>query len=135
MAEKYVKESNMSWIILQPSEVYGFGSSDAINKLLSWIKKYKFIPVIGNGRYKLSPAFIDDIIPAMIKAIVNKELRNSTFILAGPEEMTFNSLLDRISSFLNVRRYKIFVPAFLVDLSLRIFLLFKKYFLCRDQIP
>ena len=135
IAENHVKKSNMAWVIIQPSEIYGFGTSDAINKLIVWIKKYKFIPVIGDGQYKVSPAFIDDIIPSIRQAIVKKELRNATFILAGPEEMTFNSLLDRMCSLFNVKRYKIFVPAFLVDMFLRILLLFKKEFFYRDQIP
>tara|TARA_Y100000031_G_C8164089_1_gene358447 strand:- start:94 stop:444 length:351 start_codon:yes stop_codon:yes gene_type:complete len=77
----------------------------------------------------------DDIIPAIVEAIVNEELQKITFILAGPKEIIYNSLIDKLCSQLKVRRYKIFVPPFLVDLLLRFFLLFNKDFLCRDQIP
>ena len=36
--EKHVKQSTLSWVIIRPSEVYGDRSSDAINKLIQWIK-------------------------------------------------------------------------------------------------
>tara|TARA_Y100000294_G_scaffold169363_1_gene180431 strand:+ start:48 stop:953 length:906 start_codon:yes stop_codon:yes gene_type:complete len=134
-AEEFVKKSKMSWIILRPSEIYGHGSSDAINKLIRWILNLKIIPVIGDGKYSLSPVYIYDIIPAITEAIVNEELHKITFILAGPEEIIYNTLIDRLCSQLNVKRYKIFVSPFWVDMFLRFFLLFKKDFIVRDQIP
>lgn len=135
LAEEFVKKSKMSWIILRPSEIYGYGSSDAINKLIRWIINLKFIPVIGDGKYSLSPVFIDDIIPAITEAIVNEELQKITFTIAGPEEIIYNSLIDRLCCQLKIKRYKIFVSPFLVDLFLSFFLLFKKDFIVRDQIP
>ncbi|MFQ5716633.1 MAG: NAD-dependent epimerase/dehydratase family protein [Nitrospinales bacterium] len=134
-AEELVKKSGLSWVILRPAEVYGEGSPDAINKLVRWIQKFKVVPIIGNGQYRLSPVFIDDVVLAMTQIIAMENLRGVTLTLGGPEEISFTSLVDRISRFLGVKRLKIFVPVLLVQCLVESVLLLKKDFLARDQIP
>ena len=134
-AEELVKESGLPWLILRPAEVYGKGSRDAINKLAHYIRKFKIVPIIGDGQYKLNPVFMDDIIPAMTQAIIMENLKNAVLVLGGPEEISFVSLVDRISRFLGVRRFKFFVPVFVARTLIEVGLLLKKDLVARDQIP
>ena len=135
LAEDAVKGSKLFWVILRPAEVYGEGSPDAINRLIQWIRKYKIVPVIGNGQYKLSPVFIDDIIPPMVRAILNEDIYSITLNLAGPENITFTTLVDRLCDLLKVQRYKIFIPVPLAQQIFNVMTLMNKYGLTRDQIP
>jgi dihydroflavonol-4-reductase len=64
-AEECVKSSGLQWLILRPSEAYGQGAGDTVNRLIEWVKKYPFVPVIGEGKAKLSPVYIDDVVSAI----------------------------------------------------------------------
>ena len=47
--EELIKESDLDWVILRPSEVYGLKMEEGIGKLVAWIEKFPIIPVIGDG--------------------------------------------------------------------------------------
>lgn len=132
--EDLVKGSGLLWTILRPSEVFGPDSPDAINKLILWIRKFIFVPVIGDGGYTLSPAYVDDVIEAIGRCILNPE-EGKTWVLSGPEEMSFTELVDRICGFLRVSRFKVFVPVFLAKWMVEILIWIGIEFLVRDQIP
>ncbi len=135
LAEKLVQASDIDWVILRPSEVYGPGSPDAINQLIGLIQKSPIIPIIGDGSYILSPVAIDDIVPAMVEAIVSENLKNARIDLTGPESMTFTSLIERIESYLGLKRTKLFIPLSLAKLAVEFLILLKEDAIARDQIP
>ena len=116
-AEQLIKKSGMKWLILRPSEVYGQRAGDSINRLIRWIQRYIFVPVIGTGTCKLSPVFIDDVVSAIAVSILNKELESETIVLAGPEELTYDDLVDRVAAYFGVKRFKLHLPAGLIRLG------------------
>jgi nucleoside-diphosphate-sugar epimerase len=109
----------MKWVILRPSEVYGQRMGDSINQLIHWIEKYIFVPVVGAGTCKLSPVFIDDLVPAIALSVFKEELENETIVLAGPEELTYNDLVDRIAAYFGVKRFKLHFPEGLIRFGVR----------------
>jgi len=134
-AEQRIMQSGMQWVILRPSEVYGQRAGDSINQLIHWVQSYIFVPVIGAGTYKLSPVFINDVVPAMALAIFNDELENKTIILAGPEELTYDDLVDRIATYFGVKRFKLYLPEGLIRLGIMIISKLGINFVVPDQIP
>ena len=123
------------WLILRPSEVYGQGAGDTINQLIQWVKRYPFVPLIGKGQAKLSPVYIDDVVLAMERTILDKELKGETILLTGPEELTFDDLVDRIAKYFGVWRFKLHLPAGLVKFSAKVLTIFGIKILVPDQIP
>lgn len=134
LAEKKVEQSKLNWIILNLAEVYGAGKKEAIFRLINLMKKSYFIPIIGNGKYLLSPVFIDDIIFGIIKAILKDNIYRKKYILAGPEEFTYSEMIYRLSKILDVNRFKIHLPLFLIKFLAFIFYIFKKDIFVRDQV-
>jgi nucleoside-diphosphate-sugar epimerase len=134
-AEQRIMQSGMNWVIIRPSEVYGQRSGDSIHQLIHWIQSCFFVPVIGVGTYKLSPVFIDDVVPAMALAIFNEELENKTIVLAGPEELTYNDLVDRIARYFGVKRFKLYLPEGLIRLGIMVVSKLGINFVVPDQIP
>jgi nucleoside-diphosphate-sugar epimerase len=134
-AEQCIKRSGMKWVILRPSEVYGQRAGDAINRLIHSIQKYIFVPVIGDGKCKLSPVFIDDVVSAMELSIFDEALENKTIVLAGPEELTYDDLVDRVAIFSGVKRFKLHLPTGLVKFGVTIMSGFGINILVPDQIP
>jgi len=133
-AEQSIKKSGMKWLILRPSEVYGQRAGDSINRLIRWIQRYIFVPVIGAGTCKLSPVFIDDVVSAIASSIFNKELENETIVLAGPEELTYDDLVDRVAAYFGVKRFKLYLPAGLIRFGITVMLKLGVNILVPDQI-
>ena len=133
-AEQSIKKSGMKWLILRPSEVYGQREGDSINRLIRWIQRYIFVPVIGAGTCKLSPVFIDDVVSAIAVSIFNKELENETIVLAGPEELTYDDLVDRVAAYFGVKRFKLHLPAGLIRLGITVMPKLGMNILVPDQI-
>jgi len=134
-AEQCIKRSGMKWVIIRPSEVYGQRVGDSINRLVHWIKNYIFVPVIGVGKYKLSPVFIDDVVSAIASSIFNQELENQTIVLAGPEELTYDELVDRVALYFGVKRFKLHLPAGLIKFGATVMSGLGINTLAPDQIP
>lgn len=113
-AEGVVKQSGLPWVILRPREVYGAGGKEGIDQLIAWVRKFPVIPVIGSGSYSLSPVFIEDVVAAAVETVFRREITDETLALAGPEELTFTALIDRLCDHFKVRVGKIFLPVPLV---------------------
>ncbi len=133
-AEEFVMQGDIPWVILRPSEVYGPGSPDAINQLIRWIKNFKFVPIVGDGQYKLSPVFIDDVIPAFVEVILKPNITREVFTFCGPEEITFRKLVERLSKVLKVRPIKLFIPASLMKMAVNISVTLGINLLTKDQV-
>ena len=133
-AEQYIKRSGMKWVIIRPSEVYG-QRAGPINRLISWIQRCIFVPVIGSGQSKLSPVFIDDVVSTIALSIFNKEVESETIVLAGPEELTYDDLVDRIAICFGVKRFKLHLPAGLIKFGATVTSRLGINTLVPDQIP
>ena len=134
-AETIVKQSGLSWVILSPREVYGTGGREGINQLIAWVRKYPLIPVIGNGRYSLSPVYIEDVVSATLEAVFRTDVAEQTYVLAGPEDITFTALIDRLAGYFRVRVWKFFVPVPLLRGMIQLLNGLKIKTMVRDQIP
>tara|TARA_B100000749_G_scaffold270269_1_gene249875 strand:+ start:1061 stop:1477 length:417 start_codon:yes stop_codon:yes gene_type:complete len=103
--------------------------------LIQWVQSYSCVPVIGAGKSRLSPVHIDDVVSAIAKSIFIKEIERKTIILAGPEELIYDDLVDRIAAYFNVKRFKLHLPAGLVKLAATVMSSLGVNILVPDQIP
>ena len=134
-SEDLVCGSGLQWIILRSSEVYGPQMKEGIGKLISWVKNLKFIPIVGDGSYCMSPVYIDDVVEAMAQVVMNPDLTNRKLNLCGPEIIPFGEVIDRLSRYLEVRRNKIFIPVWIARLGVSLASLMKLGSFTPDQIP
>ncbi len=133
--EEMVRESPLNWVILRPSEVYGPNMQEGIGKLISLIKKFPIIPVIGDGEYFLSPVYIDDVVQAIIEVFKKDSLEKEILNLCGPEKLSMSELIDRLAQIHKVRRAKIFLPIGLVRACIGFLSILKSDFAISDQVP
>lgn len=135
LAENFLEKTSLDWTILRPAEVYGTKEKEAISGLINIVRKNPFVPVIGNGQYLLSPIYVDDVIVSIIAALKTNASIKKTYIISGPEELTYNNLIDKISRMLGARRIKIPIPVAVFKLLAVLFYFFGMNILVRDQIP
>jgi nucleoside-diphosphate-sugar epimerase len=134
-AEKYVRESGLDWIIVRPSEVYGLGGGEGIELLLDKIDKMPFVPVVGTGKYDIAPLHVSDLVEAIFRIVERQDLSGRIYTLAGPENFTYNSLVNGIMKMKNIHKIKIYVPCVLIKmLSYVSAALFGDRFLIIDQV-
>lgn len=134
-AERWVRESGLPWTILRPREVYGSGGKEGINQLIHWVRRLPIIPVIGNGLYSMRPVLIDDVVSATVEAVFKTGASGNCYDLAGPEDMTYVALVDRLSIYFGVRRMKLFIPVFFVQAVANLLKAIHVNTLVPDQIP
>lgn len=116
--EKIVENSGVDYTILRPSIIYSRKNLSLIGKSIS----FPFvIPVIGNGRYKINPVHIDDVVKAICKAIDSKKATNKGYDVAGGENISFNEIIRICKEKFKIRKIAIHVPISLCLLIFRFF--------------
>jgi NADH dehydrogenase len=107
--ERAVRESGLDHVIFRPSFVFGRDGG----VLPTFIRLARFAPVtpiIGSGRQRLQPIWIDDLAQYYVRAIDEVPATNRTFELAGPDPVSWNEFWERLKRVLGVRRPSVHVP-------------------------
>ena len=60
MAEKAIRESGIPYTIFRPSWVYG-PEDRSLNKSPTFARLLPFVPVIGSGKTRVQPLFVEDL--------------------------------------------------------------------------
>jgi NADH dehydrogenase len=110
--EKLIEKSGINYTILRPSIVYGKGST-SFDFMINYIKKIPFFtPIIGTGKYKLSPVHIKDVVWCIDKCIKNKKADKKDYDIVGGEKVYFIDLVDELKKEIGVKKINIRVPLF-----------------------
>ena len=108
-AEQFVKNSGLNWTIFRPSIIYGRG--DGFLAMMSKIIKLSpFVPIFGDGKYKLQPVYIGDLVKAMAKSLTSKECQGETIEIGGAEPLEYVEIIDSIKKALKKKRMNLFIP-------------------------
>ena len=137
MAETYVKESGLSWVIMRLAEVYGICSDEGVDLILNNIKKMPVVPIIGDGEYSIAPVHVSDAVSAIIAVIEKDGIRNKLYNIAGPENFTYSGFIEKILGLYGITKIKIHIPVFFASALLRIYAMVSKKdsSLVIDQLP
>lgn len=94
-AELRLRDSDLDWTIFRPSLI--FGRDDLfVNMLAGLIKKLPAVPVMGDGKYRLQPVSVEDIARSFVLALERKDTQFQTFHCCGPDQLTYDQVLDQI---------------------------------------
>ena len=108
--EALVADSGLEWVTLRPSLVYGSSSIGLFATLTAYLKKLPVVPVIGNGRIELDPIHVDDVVDVIGQCLTRNDVLGRSYDLLGPERVTFNDFLGRVSRRLGVRKPVVHIP-------------------------
>ena len=107
--EKKIKNIFKSSIILRPSLV--FGSEDKFfNTFASMSQFSPFIPLIGGGKIKFSPIYVDDVAKAIVAVLKLNNTLPKTYELGGPENYSFKELMEILLKIIKKKRFFITIP-------------------------
>jgi len=110
-AEELVSKSGIPFTILRPSLIYGPGDLFTI-RLAEMIRLSPVLPVIGSGRSRIQPIFIDDVVECIRKIVTSDSYLNEIYKIGGPEELTYEEVTKAIAAALGVDRPVVHMPLF-----------------------
>lgn len=112
-AEQIITESGIQYLIIRPSLIYGEGDG-FVSMLKKMITYSPVLPVIGDGKYKMQPVYIDDLTEVIAKSISQPAVKNKIIDVAGPEKLEYLEILYILKSVLNKKRMNLFLPVLLM---------------------
>lgn len=112
-AEEAVRKAVPTATILRPSIV--FGPEDGFfNRFAGLARSAPFLPAIGGGKTKFQPVYAGDVADAIAAAVTSPAAEGKTYELGGPRVYTFNEIYDIILNTIDLKRFKIPLPLFVV---------------------
>ncbi len=95
-ADKLIMNSKLDYTILKPTMIYGDGGR-GFTRILSHIKKYPIVPIVGHGKTLMQPVYVEDVVDVILKCLENQISIGKVYNIAGPKAITMNELFDAIS--------------------------------------
>lgn len=100
--------------IIRPSWVYGPNDKRTF-KLFRAINKNRFL-IIGDGKTLVHPVYVSDVVQGLIKCAFEENGENNTYIIAGDQSVSLNSLVETIEKALKKKVPKTHVPVSVVKM-------------------
>jgi len=136
LAEQYVQESGLDWVIVRLAEVYGVSGKEGVDMIINNIHKFPIVPIIGDGNYKLAPVHISDAVYSIVKVVEKPEKVNKIYNIAGPESFTYNVFINQVLKWKKITKIKVHIPILIFYFLVKFFaLIFKKSLITKDQVP
>ncbi|HXN90247.1 MAG TPA: NAD(P)H-binding protein [Candidatus Sulfotelmatobacter sp.] len=107
--EEAVRKSGIAHVILQPSVLFGDGA-EFIAALSRLARVSPVLPLLGGGKTRFQPLWVEDLVTCLVKCAKGDLLRNSSVPLGGSEYATFKEVLQTICDAMHVRRLMIPLP-------------------------
>lgn len=107
--ERVVTESALDWTVVRPTMIYGAPGDRNLERLLRIMGKLPVLPVPGGGERLQQPVHVDDLAAAIVNALRPVAV-HQCYDLAGPEPLTFRSLLEQVGDAVGHRPKLVAVP-------------------------
>jgi len=115
MAEAAIRETGMEHVILRPSWIYGPGDH-SMNRFVWFSRNLPVVPVIGNGKTTVYPAYVKDVARCIAEATRREDAKDKVFDLGGPERLTMDEVIRKVQDVLGQRRPLLHHPPGLMKL-------------------
>lgn len=87
-----------SLLIIRPSEIYGAGGTDGIDRLISLSQRWHITPVLfGSSKIEFAPLHIDDFAAIATEAIAKAKDGRVAIEISGPEDLSGPALGWRLA--------------------------------------
>ncbi|MCF7873311.1 MAG: NAD(P)-dependent oxidoreductase [Candidatus Omnitrophica bacterium] len=135
-AEKKVlvyRRKGLPVVILRPPMVYGEDEPHAFSFLLKLLK-WRMIPLVEGGKYRLHLAYVENVVEAIIFALENDDMFKGSFFVADDEVLTIEQVFKKMAEGIGAKP-PLFVPSFLTYFLCQIPFLGKRFsFFLKDRI-
>ncbi|GGY45378.1 complex I NDUFA9 subunit family protein [Parvularcula lutaonensis] len=107
--EEAVRRNVPAASIVRPSIVFG-PQDEFFNKFAAMARISPVLPLIGGGKTRFQPVYVDDVADAIVKLIDGEAPAGEIYELGGPEILTFKECLELMLKIIDRRRLLVPVP-------------------------
>ncbi|MDA0999150.1 MAG: complex I NDUFA9 subunit family protein [bacterium] len=119
-AEQIVRESGIAWTILRPSILFG-EKDEFLNTFAGIARISPALPVIGSGKGKLQPIWVEDVCRCFTRALERPETGGKVFELGGEKAYALKEILRMLLRASGKKRLLIHLPVLLARLQAALF--------------
>ncbi len=116
LGEQSVINSGLPHTIIRPSLIFGQGD-EFINSLAAVVRLFPAVPVIAGGRNRLQPIWVEDLAQCIALSLSRHDLHGHILELGGPDQLSYNQIVDIISRTMGRRRLKVHVPIWIMGIN------------------
>lgn len=111
-AEQYVQKSGLTYTTIRVGEAYDddWSKAEGLGGMASLMHKSPIVPYLSGLHSTLAPIHKDDIRDGILATIGNEATHDKTYTLAGPENLSFKQIVQRMCAKENVKRVLIPMP-------------------------
>jgi NADH dehydrogenase len=113
--EEAVRATGIDHVIVRPSWVYG-PEDRALNAFVAFHRALPVVPVVGDGRQRLQPVFVDDV-AAVVSRGVAPDGPTGTFEVGGPDVLSMDQVLGVMMDVRSHRKPLVHVPVWMAKLG------------------
>lgn len=107
--ENAFREYTPDATILRPSVIFG-PQDDFFNRFAAMTKTSPALPLIGGGKTRFQPVYVDDVADAVANALESDDAKGKTYELGGPEIMSFKELMELMLKIIGRKRILMPLP-------------------------
>ena len=130
--EKEILDNFNKAVIARPSIVYSV-DDNFTTQLMTLLGVLPIFPIYYNGKTKFRPIFCSDLTNAITK-IITDDIKENIIEFAGPEEMSFKEILEKLLTSIEKKRLLLPMPISLARMTAYIFELLPKPLITNDQL-
>ena len=109
-AEEAIRASGLDYTILRPTMIYGSKRDRNMWRLIRLLRITPIMPIFGDGESLQQPIFVDDVAEAVLLALQTDATIGKSYNIAGKAPLTYNQVIDTVTSTLGKRVWKLHLP-------------------------
>ncbi|WON72797.1 NAD-dependent epimerase/dehydratase family protein [Nitrosospira sp. Is2] len=110
----------INWTVFRPTLVYDCVRDKNITRIASFIRRFGFFPLLGEGRGLRQPVHADDLANACILALWRPQTFNRAYNLSGGEALSYLQMVAKIFDALGKPARFLTVPEWLFHAAIKL---------------
>ncbi len=100
--EATVMDTNLEWTVVRPSMIFGGERDGNLTRMVHWIRRHRWIPIVGAGKTLVQPVFVEDVVSCIMECLRRSGARRRAYTIAGPAPMTWREMIGTIAEEMNL---------------------------------
>ena len=93
---RVASELAIPWTIFRPTLIYGAGLDKNVTTIAHFIRRFRFLPLVGKAEGKRMPVHADDLAVACLNCFAQENTQNKIYNLSGGEALRYREMVARI---------------------------------------
>lgn len=113
LADDLLRKSNLSYVIVRPSLVYGEGQKGLFNKIRGLVAMSPVIPIFGNGLADVYPVYVGDLAVIVERILKNKKDVSGEYDVGSVSPVSYKVFYEKVIKKLGRKPRLLHIPVML----------------------